>query len=62
MTPMQVFVATVPLFLISPRWRCDLETGRGGLGPMVAYLAAVVGACGRGRLVLGKVMPQELVR
>jgi hypothetical protein len=47
MTPMQVFVATFPLFLIYAAvgwaiWRQGME----GLRPMVAYLSAVVGLCG----------------
>jgi hypothetical protein len=47
MSPMQVMVATFPLFLIYAGfgwsiWRQGME----GLGPMLAYLSAVLGACG----------------
>jgi hypothetical protein len=47
MTPGQAFVAMAPLFLIfcaigGAMWKQGAE----GVGPMVAYLAAAVGACG----------------
>ena len=47
MTAGQAFVATFPLFLIFAAiggaiWKQGAE----GIGPMVAYLAAAVGACG----------------
>jgi hypothetical protein len=47
MTPLQSFAAMLPLFLMF----CAIggaiwKQGTQGIGPMVAYLAAAVGACG----------------
>ncbi len=47
MAPMQAFVAMLPLFLIFAAVGAAIwKQGAEGLGPMVAYLSAAVGACG----------------
>lgn len=47
MTPMQALVASLPLFLIFASFGWTIwQQGMDGLGPMIAYLSAVVAACG----------------
>ena len=47
MTSQQAFIAMVPLFLIFAAFGGAIwKQGAEGIGPMVAYLSAAVGACG----------------